>query len=77
MRAVVETRPEPGAIEPREMPKPRIEPTEVLVEIKASRSESGRVDIKPLITHKFKIEDCAAAFKTLLDREGMKELIVP
>jgi threonine dehydrogenase-like Zn-dependent dehydrogenase len=38
---------------------------------------SGRVDIKPLITHKFKIEDCAAAFKTLLDREGMKVLIVP
>lgn len=38
---------------------------------------SGRVDVKPLITHRFKIEDCAEAFQTLLDREGMKVLITP
>ena len=38
---------------------------------------SGRVDIKPLITHRFKIEDGEMGFKTLLKREGMKVLIVP
>lgn len=38
---------------------------------------SGRVDVKPLITHRFKIEDCDMAFKTLLSREGMKVMITP
>ena len=38
---------------------------------------SGRVDIAPLITHSFKIEDCEEAFRTLLDRQGMKVMIVP
>jgi len=38
---------------------------------------SGRVDLKPLITHRFKIEDSDIGFKTLQRREGMKVLIVP
>jgi threonine dehydrogenase-like Zn-dependent dehydrogenase len=38
---------------------------------------SGRVDVRPLITHSFKIEECDKAFKTLQSREGMKVLIVP
>ncbi len=38
---------------------------------------SGRVDVKPLITHRFKIEEAEAAFQTLIRREGMKVLILP
>lgn len=38
---------------------------------------TGRVDIKPIITHKFKIEDTANGFETLQQREGIKVLIVP
>ena len=35
MKAVVKTKPEPGAIEAMDMPMPKIEPNEVLVQIKA------------------------------------------
>ena len=38
---------------------------------------SGLIDVKPLLTHKFKIEDADEAFKTVQRREGMKVLIVP
>ncbi|MFC1970481.1 zinc-binding dehydrogenase [Chloroflexota bacterium] len=38
---------------------------------------SGRIDVKPLLTHKFKIDDINEALKTLQRREGMKVMIVP
>ncbi|MBI2958364.1 MAG: alcohol dehydrogenase catalytic domain-containing protein [Chloroflexi bacterium] len=37
----------------------------------------GRVDVKPLITHRFDIENADTAFRTLQRREGMKVLIAP
>jgi len=38
---------------------------------------SGRLNIQPLITHRFTIEDVEKGFKTALSRGGMKVLIVP
>ncbi|MFC2066019.1 zinc-binding dehydrogenase [Chloroflexota bacterium] len=38
---------------------------------------SGRVNVKPLITHKVKIEDAEKGFQMLIKREGMKVLIEP
>jgi threonine dehydrogenase-like Zn-dependent dehydrogenase len=38
---------------------------------------SGRVNIKPLITHRFKIEEAESAFQMLQRREVMKAQIVP
>lgn len=38
---------------------------------------SGRIDAKVILTHKFKIEDADEGFKTAIQREGMKVLIIP
>jgi threonine dehydrogenase-like Zn-dependent dehydrogenase len=38
---------------------------------------NGRVDLKPIITHKMKIEDAEAGFKMMQRSEGLKILLVP
>ncbi|MBI2860436.1 MAG: alcohol dehydrogenase catalytic domain-containing protein [Chloroflexi bacterium] len=38
---------------------------------------SGQIDVKPLITHRFGVEQAELAFQTLMRSEGMKALIVP
>jgi L-iditol 2-dehydrogenase len=36
---------------------------------------SGKVDVKPLITHRFKLEDTLKAFETTFKGEGIKVMI--
>ncbi|XP_021356259.1 sorbitol dehydrogenase-like [Mizuhopecten yessoensis] len=36
---------------------------------------SGKVDVKPLITHRFSLEDSIKAFETTLRGEGIKAMI--
>ncbi|MBI5223073.1 L-threonine 3-dehydrogenase [Candidatus Micrarchaeota archaeon] len=38
---------------------------------------SGKIDLKKLVTHKFKLTDIEKGFETLIKREGMKVVIEP
>jgi L-iditol 2-dehydrogenase len=39
--------------------------------------ESGRIDIRSLISHRFSLKECAEAFETAICREGLKVVITP
>ena len=39
--------------------------------------ESGRVRVKPLITHRFPLSEIKAAFDVMESRQGMKIAVIP